>query len=328
MPANPLNPMVVQSDKSVLLEVDNPQYAEARDALARFAELEKSPEHIHTYRLSPLSLWNAAASGLTADSIVAALTQYSKYDVPSNITADVRDYVSRFGRLKLRRGAAGELLLSAEDPLLMLEISRQRKVRQFIIEDIDSHTVRVNAAMRGHIKKALVDLGYPAEDLAGYVDGAPLSILLRPVTVVDGQPFGLRHYQQDAVAVFHADGSARGGSGVIVLPCGAGKTMVGMGAMALLQTNTLILTTNTVAVRQWIDELLDKTSLDSSEIGEYTGDSKEIRPVTIATYQILTYHKRHKRPGEEEDLFDDFGNGKPTPLTAGGLSALPDIPRA
>ena len=315
MPANPLNPMVVQSDKSVLLEVDNPQYAEARDALARFAELEKSPEHIHTYRLSPLSLWNAAASGLTADAIVEALTRFSKYDVPGNITADVRDYVSRFGRLKLRRDETGGLLLYAEDPLLMLEISRQRKVRQFIIEDIDSHTVRVNAAMRGHVKKALVDLGYPAEDLAGYVDGAPLAILLRPVTLGDGQPFGLRHYQQDAVAVFHADGAARGGSGVIVLPCGAGKTMVGMGAMALLQTNTLILTTNTVAVRQWIDELLDKTSLAGADIGEYTGDTKEIKPVTIATYQILTYHKRRQKAGAEEDLFDDFGNGKPLPLS-------------
>src|SRR5512136_687805 len=190
MPANPLNPMVVQSDKSVLLEVDNPQYAEARDALARFAELEKSPEHIHTYRLSPLSLWNAAASGLTADAIVEALTRFSKYDVPGNITADVRDYVSRFGRLKLRRDETGGLLLYAEDPLLMLEISRQRKVRQFILEEIDRNTVRVNAAMRGHVKKALVDLGYPAEDLAGYVDGAPLSILLRPVTAGDGQPFG------------------------------------------------------------------------------------------------------------------------------------------
>ncbi len=187
--------MVVQSDKSVLLEVDNPQYAEARDALARFAELEKSPEHIHTYRLSPLSLWNAAASGLTADAIVEALTRFSKYDVPGNITADVRDYVSRFGRLKLRRDETGGLLLYAEDPLLMLEISRQRKVRQFILEDIDRNTVRVNAAMRGHVKKALVDLGYPAEDLAGYVDGAPLSILLRPVTAGDGQPFSLRHYQ-------------------------------------------------------------------------------------------------------------------------------------
>ncbi len=314
MPVNPFNPMVVQSDRSVLLEVDNPQYAEARDALARFAELEKSPEHIHTYRLSPLSLWNAAASGLDADAIVDALARYSKYDVPSSITADVRDYVSRFGRLKLRRADDGGLLLTAEDPILMVEVSRQRRVRQFILEEINPRTVRVNAAMRGHIKKALVDIGYPAEDLAGYVDGAGLSLRLLPAMRGNSQPFALRHYQADAVGIFHAGGSASGGSGVIVLPCGAGKTMVGMGAMAQLQTNTLILTTNTVAVRQWIDELLDKTSLDSSEIGEYSGDLKEVKPVTIATYQILTYHKRKKK-ADEADLFDDFGDGEPEPLT-------------
>lgn len=315
MSMNPLSPLVVQSDRSVLLEVDNPQYAEARDALARFAELEKSPEHIHTYRLSPLSLWNAAASGLDADGILEALNRYSKYDVPGNIQADVRDYVSRFGRLKLHRAPDGGLLLATDDPLLMLEVSRQRKVRQFILEEIDSRTVRVNPAMRGHIKKALVDIGFPAEDLAGYVSGAGLPIRLRQLMQRDNLPFALRHYQSDAIDVFHAEGSARGGSGVIVLPCGAGKTMVGMGAMEKLQTNTLVLTTNTVAVRQWIDELLDKTSLEPAEIGEYTGDAKEIRPVTITTYQILTYHKRRKRAGADEDLFDDFGNGQPEPLT-------------
>jgi superfamily II DNA or RNA helicase len=295
MPVNPLNPLVVQSDKSVLLEVDNAQYAEARDALARFAELEKSPEHIHTYRLSPLSLWNAAASGLTSDSILNTLTRYSKYDVPSNIQADVKDYVSRFGRLKLRRDDRGGLILTAEDPLLMLEVSRQRKVKQFIIEEVDARTVRVNPAMRGHVKKALVDIGYPAEDLAGYVDGAPLTIRLLPTTRRTGEVWRLRDYQKEAVAIYHAGGAAEGGSGVIVLPCGAGKTMVGMGAMDALQTNTLILTTNIVAVRQWIDELADKTSLLPDDIGEYTGDVKEIRPVTVTTYQILTYHKRRAR---------------------------------
>jgi DNA excision repair protein ERCC-3 len=307
MALNPLNPMVVQSDHSVLLEVDNPSYQEARDALARFAELEKSPEHIHTYRLSPLSLWNAAASGLTADTILDALIRYSKYDVPGNIQADVRDYVSRFGRLKLRRGPDGTLLLTAEDPLLMLEVSRQRKVRQFIVDEIDAQTVRVNPAMRGHIKKALVDVGFPAEDLAGYVDGAALTIRLLDAARRTCKAFALRHYQTDAVETFHAEGSPQGGSGVIVLPCGAGKTIVGMGVMEKLQTNTLILTTNTVAVRQWIDELLDKTTLASDEVGEYTGDMKEIKPVTITTYQILTYHTRKKRVAEEADLFDDFG---------------------
>jgi DNA excision repair protein ERCC-3 len=314
MAVNPLNPMVVQSDRTVLLEVDNPSYQEARDALARFAELEKSPEHIHTYRLSPLSLWNAAASGLDADAIVQALTRYSKYDVPGNIQADVRDYVSRFGRLKLRRAPDGGLLLSAEDPLLMLEVSRQRKVSQFITGQIDERTVQVNPAMRGHVKKALVDVGFPAEDLAGYVDGAGLPLRLLEAARRDGKAFSLRHYQRDAIETFHAGGSAQGGSGVVVLPCGAGKTIVGMGVLERLQTNALILTTNTVAVRQWIEELLDKTSLGADEVGEYTGDVKEIKPVTITTYQILTYHKRKPRAAEEADLFDDFGTSV-QPLT-------------
>ncbi len=313
MPVNVLNPMVVQSDRSVLLEVDNPLYGEARDALARFAELEKSPEHIHTYRLSPLSLWNAAASGLTADAILSALVQYSKYDVPGNIQVDVRDYVGRFGRIKLRKDETGGLILTAEDPLLMLEVSRQRKVKQFILQEIDDRTVRVNPAMRGHVKKALVDIGYPAEDLAGYVDGAALTFQLLPACRTTGEVFRLRHYQLDAVATFHADGAPQGGSGVIVLPCGAGKTMVGMGAMDRLQTNTLILTTNTVAVRQWMDELHDKTTLSSDEIGEYTGDVKEIRPITVTTYQILTYHKRRRcSDGDPDDLgWDDTDQPKP-----------------
>ncbi len=318
MPVNPFNPMVVQSDHTVLLEVDNPSYAEARDALARFAELEKSPEHIHTYRLSPLSLWNAAASGLGAEAIVDALTRYSKYDVPGNIQADVRDYVSRFGRLKLRKGETGDLLLSSDDALLMLEVSRQRKVRQFILEEIDQHTVRVNPAMRGHVKKALVDVGFPAEDLAGYVDGAPLSLTLLPAMRRTAQPFSLRHYHQEAVDIFHAQGSARGGSGAIVLPCGAGKTVVGIGVIGQLQTNTLILTTNTVAVRQWIDELHDKTSLERDMIGEYTGDSKEIRPVTITTYQILTYRERRKKGSALEEFWNDdldLDNQEDAPLT-------------
>lgn len=322
MPVNPLNPMVVQSDHTVLLEVNNPQYAEARDALARFAELEKSPEHIHTYRLSPLSLWNAAASGLNAESIVESLARYSKYDVPGNIQADVRDYVSRFGRLRLRAGDAGELLLTSDDPLLMLEVTRNRKVRQFIREEIDRRTVRVDPALRGHIKKALVDIGFPAEDLAGYVDGAALPLHLLALMRANEQPFALRHYQQDAVEIFHAQGTARGGSGVIVLPCGAGKTLVGMGVMEKLQTNTLILTTNTVAVRQWMNELHDKTSLNPAEIGEYTGDVKEIRPVTVTTYQILTYRERRKRGANGENGFDEFlgdGDDLSQPLTPGSF---------
>lgn len=315
MPITPTNPIVVQGDRSILLEVDNPLYADARDSLARFAELEKSPEHIHTYRLSPLSLWNAAASGLDAEAIVTCLVRYGKYDVPGNILADVRDYISRFGRLKLRRADDGGLLLIADDPLLMLEVRRQRKVAPFIREDVDDRTSRVDPVFRGHIKKALVDIGYPAEDLAGYAPGAPLPIQLLSTMRRDGKPFALRHYQSDAVEVFHASGRAQGGSGVVVLPCGAGKTLVGMGAMAALQSSTLILTTNTVAVRQWIEELLDKTNLTPSDVGEYTGDAKEVAPVTVTTYQILTYHKRRKKSGDDADLFDDFSGGRKEEFT-------------
>ena len=232
MPVNPLNPLVVQSDRSVLLEVDNALYGEARDALARFAELEKSPEHIHTYRISPLSLWNAAAGGLTADSILTSLTHTASTTCPATSRSTSREYISRYGRLKLRKDDDRRLLLVAEDPLLMLEVSRQRKVKQFILEEIDATTLRVNPAIRGHLKQALVNIGYPAEDLAGYVEGAGLAFELLPARRATGEAFGLRHYQQEAADIFHAGGAAQGGTGVIVLPCGAGKTIVGMGAMA------------------------------------------------------------------------------------------------
>ncbi|HPH94542.1 MAG TPA: DEAD/DEAH box helicase [Anaerolineaceae bacterium] len=290
MSFTPQNPLVIQSDKTVLLEVQNDLYAEARDALARFAELEKSPEYLHTYRITPLSLWNAAASGLAAEEIIAALQQYAKYDVPSNVVIDIRDTISRFGRLKLSKQDE-HLLLSSEDAALMEEISRHKQIGPLLKERVDAHSALVDPALRGHIKQALIAFGFPAEDLAGYTDGAVLPFQLRAHTLT-GHDFGLRPYQQESVDVFHAGGTARGGSGVIVLPCGAGKTIVGMGVMSALQTHTLILTPSTVAARQWIDELLDKTTLTEDQIGEYTGLSKQVRPVTISTYQIITYRKR------------------------------------
>lgn len=290
MSFTPQNPLVIQSDKTVLLEVQNDLYAEARDALARFAELEKSPEYLHTYRITPLSLWNAAASGLAADEIIAALQQYAKYDVPSNVVIDIRDTISRFGRLKLSK-QDDDLLLSSEDAALMEEIARHKQIGPLLKTRLNAHSALVDPALRGHIKQALIAFGFPAEDLAGYTDGTALPFQLRPQTLT-GHAFGLRTYQQESVDVFHAGGAARGGSGVIVLPCGAGKTIVGMGVMAALQTHTLILTPSTVAARQWIDELLDKTTLTGDQIGEYTGLSKQVRPVTISTYQIITYRKR------------------------------------
>jgi DNA excision repair protein ERCC-3 len=287
----PENPLIVQGDKSVLVEVANALFDAARDLLARFAELEKSPEFIHTYRITPLSLWNAAAAGMSADAILDTLQRYSKYDVPGNIVVDVRDYVSRYGRIKLLRGGDGDLLLVSDDLALMTEIATHKRIQPYLLGRLDAYTLRVNPAMRGHVKQALVAIGYPAEDLAGYVEGAPLDIRLRAIAA-SGLPFALRAYQTEAADVFHAGGSAAGGSGVIVLPCGAGKTMVGMAAMEKLAAHTLILTPSTVAARQWMTELLDKTTLTEDLIGEYTGLHKDIRPVTVSTYQVLTWRPR------------------------------------
>ncbi len=307
-------PIIVQSDKSVLIEVDNPAYERARDILARFAELEKSPEYIHTYRITNLSLWNAAAAGLTAEMVIDGLQRYSKYPPPSNIIVDIHEYMGRYGRVKLVKRAAGLCLISDDIPTLE-ELRHRRELKPYILARLDPHTLLVDTARRGHVKQALVKIGYPAEDLAGYMPGAPLEIHLLPVAH-SGQPFSLRHYQQEAVDIFYANGSAAGGSGVIVLPCGAGKTMVGMGAIETLQTNTLILAPSTVAVRQWIDELLDKTSLTADIIGEYTGEIKQIRPITVSTYQILTYRKRKRRrkgvveiEGPEFPHFELFNKG-------------------
>jgi DNA excision repair protein ERCC-3 len=303
MTYDPTNPLVVQSDKTVLVEVASPRYEDARDALARFAELEKSPEHIHTYRITPLSLWNAAASGLDGAAIVDALERFGKYPLPPNVRTDVVEYVARYGRVKLVRADDG-LRLVSDDPALLVEIAYHRKLAPLIRGQADG-ALLIDAAQRGHVKQALLQFGYPAEDLAGYVDGAPLAIRLRARTAADDAPLRLRAYQQEAVAVFYAAGSARGGSGVIVLPCGAGKTIVGLGIMAELECNTLILTPSIVAARQWIHEILDKTAVPADAIGEYSGERKEIRPITVTTYQVLTYRPARSETFPHFALFDE-----------------------
>jgi DNA excision repair protein ERCC-3 len=297
---DPANPFIVQSDRSVLVEVDNPRYAEARDALAPFAELEKSPEHIHTYRISNLSLWNAAAAGFTADQMVAVLNRYTKVPIPGNLPADIAETVSRYGRVRLERFDDQSLKLVCQDRPLLAELTRQKQLRAYLGEKIDESSIAVDPAHRGVLKQALIAVGYPAEDLAGYTEGQVLPLALRE-TSQSGQPFRIRDYQRDAADVFHAGGNVRGGSGVIVLPCGAGKTIVGIAAMALLQKSVLILTTSITAVKQWKREILDKTTLTDAEVREYSGEIKEIGPVTVATYQILTY-----RPDKTED-FPHFG---------------------
>lgn len=304
---NPSNPAIVQSDRSILLEVDNPLFIPARNALSRFAELEKSPEHIHTYRISPLSLWNAASLGFSSGAVLEDLERFSKYDIPQNIRFEVEEQMSRYGKLRLV-SRDGRLLLESTEPLIVTEIWNNDQIRPYIEELLDDYTLAVEPMSRGFVKQSLIKIGYPVEDLAGYTPGRKLDVDLAD-GIRDKLPFALRDYQVDAVESFHAGGSERGGSGVVVLPCGSGKTIIGIGVMAKCRTMTLILTTNITALRQWRQELLDKTTLTGDMIGEYSGEAKDIRPVTIATYHILTYRKSKISAFPHFDLFnrEDWG---------------------
>ena len=292
---HPDNPLIVQGDHTVLVEVDNPLYAEARDALARFAELVKSPEHIHTYRVTPLSIWNACAVGETADSIVGALRRLSKYPLPGHVGASVRDFAARYGCLKLTRRDGDSLRLTARDLPLAEELAHQKTLAPLLRIRLAPLEFELPGGDRGRLKQALIKLGFPTEDLAGYLAGEAFPLTLRCVTL-SGRVFAPRDYQSEAAEIFNAGGAERGGSGVIVLPCGGGKTIVGMACMALVRASTLILVTNVTAARQWKTELLDKTTLVDEDVGEYNGANKEVRPVTIATYQILTH--RASKDGE------------------------------
>jgi DNA excision repair protein ERCC-3 len=232
---------------------------------------------------------------MSAQSVLDLLAQYSKYSIPPNIAVDIREYINRYGRIKLIRDG-DNLLLTSDDTALMTEVTRHKRTQPYILRQIDRHTLQVDASRRGHIKQALIHIGFPAEDLAGYTDGSPLPMKLQPTTAQQ-KAFEPRAYQYAASAAFYAGGAPSGGSGVVVLPCGAGKTIVGLVTMADIQRATLILTPNTIAVRQWIQELRDKTDLPPEMIGEYTGERKDIAPITVSTYQILTY----RRPAEGQN---------------------------
>ncbi|HQR80019.1 MAG TPA: DEAD/DEAH box helicase [Actinomycetota bacterium] len=274
-------PLIVQSDRTLLLEVDHPQSQDCRREIAVFAELERSPEHVHTYRLTRLGLWNARAAGHDAEQIVDTLVRYSRFPVSPALLLDITETVGRYGRLELHNHPAHGLVLVSHDRAVLAEVLRHKKTAGMLGSRIDEDTVQVHPSERGRLKQALLAVGWPVEDLAGYVDGEH-----HPIELVE-RDWHLREYQRHAAEnVFH------GGSGVVVLPCGAGKTIVGAAAMALVQTTTLILVTNTVAARQWRDELIARTSLTAEEIGEYSGQTKQIRPVTIATYQILTAKRK------------------------------------
>ncbi len=274
-------PLIVQSDKTLLLEVDHDQADACRRAIAPFAELERSPEHVHTYRLTPLGLWNARAAGHDAEQVVDTLLTFSRYPVPHALLVDVAETMARYGRLRLETDPVHGLVLHTTDRPVLEEVLRSKRVRPLLGDRIDADTVAVHASERGNVKQALVKLGWPAEDLAGYVDGEA-----HPIALAENG-WALRAYQKEA-----ADGFWHGGSGVVVLPCGAGKTLVGAAAMARASATTLILVTSTVAARQWRDELLRRTSLTEDEIGEYSGAKKEIRPVTIATYQVMATRRK------------------------------------
>lgn len=293
-------PLVVQSDGTLLLDMQGPWSQMARNALSAFAQLERSPEYVHTYRATPLSLWNAAAAGVAVPWIHEVLARFSRYPVPELVRHEIREQVRRFGRAVLLPFRTNELLLRIDDPIVRLELERSETLIRFWIESRENGMV-VAAKDRGALKQALIKIGYPAEDLCGYVDGVSLNIRLRD-RAMSGLAFALRTYQREAVDVFYAGGGPRGGAGVIVLPCGAGKTIIGIGAIAELGTSTLILSTNTVAVHQWRDELLDKTNLDPSLVGEYTGERKDIRPITLTTYQMLTHRASKDHDFEHLDL--------------------------
>jgi DNA excision repair protein ERCC-3 len=289
-------PLIVQSDKTLLLDIDHQLSVECRRAIAPFAELERSPEHIHTYRLTPLGLWNARAAGHDAEQVIDTLIKYSRYAVPHSILIDVAETMSRYGRLRLEMDPVHGLILVTTDTAVLEEVIRAKKIAPLLGARIDSDTIAVLPSQRGQIKQSLLRLGWPAEDFAGYVDGQAHEISLVQTD------WKIRPYQELA-----AEGFWHGGSGVVVLPCGAGKTIVGAAAMAHAKATTLILVTNTIAARQWRDELLKRTTLNEDEIGEYSGAKKEIRPVTIATYQVMT--KKKNGVYTHLDLFDSYDWG-------------------
>lgn len=300
-------PLIVQSDHSLMLEVDHPDYAACRDFLGTFAELVKSPEFIHTFKVTPLTLWNAAALDIALDDITEGLTQFVRYDVPTNVLADLHEWHTAYGKLILQPASNGQLQLTVTDPMILERLRHDESLQPYWLDTLSDRFI-IATEQRGFAKQALVKVGYPVRDLCGYVTGTALDITLRDQTA-NQDPFGLRDYQRDAVEAFYHAGRKSGGSGVIVLPCGSGKTIIGLGAMSEIASHTLIITTNNVAVRQWRSELLDKTTLSADLIGEFTGLEKAIKPVTLTTYQMLTWRASKQEPFRHLDIFTNHNWG-------------------
>ena len=300
-------PLVVQSDHTLMLEVDHEQYAACRDFLVSFAELVKSPEFIHTYRITPLSMWNAAALDIWLDDITMGLQSFARYPVPANVIADLTDWHSAYGKVLLKPHDEVHLRLEVFDANIHERLKYDDRLKHFWIE-ISPMAFIVLAVDRGNLKQALIKVGYPVKDLCGYLAGQRLEISLK-TTDHHSNPFSLRDYQRDAIQAFYHAGRETGGSGVLVLPCGAGKTIIGLGTMAEVGGHTLIITTNTVSVHQWQNELLSKTYVPQDHIGQYTGQEKNIKPITITTYQMLTHRRPHSTEFEHLKLFTDFDWG-------------------
>jgi DNA excision repair protein ERCC-3 len=289
-------PLIVQSDKTILVEVNNSAYQEVREFLGIFSELVKSPEHIHTYRMTSISLWNAASCNVTPDEIINFLNKYTKYPINHSLLDEIAEEVSAFGKV-LMKSEKNKIFLETKDSETMSTLLYYEGISEFI-EKVEGERIYISNTKRGDVKQKLIEIGLPVKDLAGYFAGTPLDIQINNKTLK------LRNYQKDAVSIFYANGSENGGSGVIVMPCGAGKTIVGIGAMAKIKMNTLILTTNTTALKQWKREIVEKTNLKEEQIGEYSGDKKDIKPVTVATYQIVTYRKSKNENFKYFEIFN------------------------
>ena len=306
------NALIVQSDRSILLEVHAPTANQAREAIAPFAELIKSPEHIHTYRLTPLSVWNARAAGMPVEKMITVLQDYAKYPIPESVAQEITLLGSRYGLTVITRidPASPDLQLQVADQPLAELLVRDDRVKHILGHRLSELCFQIDTGDRGILKQALLAVGYPAEDLAGYVEGTGLAISLRDRTLAD-QTFNLRSYQKKAAEAFYQGGRVKGGSGTIVLPCGAGKTIVGMLAMSLVQQNTLILTSSLTSVRQWQREILDKTTLTADLIAEYTSDNKKTAPITLSTYQMLSYRSHKKKNQAQVDQEDQEDQDQP-----------------
>jgi DNA excision repair protein ERCC-3 len=307
---NPSNPVLVQGDGKVHVETRHPMFDQARDFLARFAELESSPATLHTYKITPLSLWNAASAGLTLTEVVEGLRAISKFDVPENVRTTIEDTLGRYGLVTLER--------HPEEPAAWLRVGFANKfiertvlataTGKLYIEADGKRHYRIGAGARGLFKQRMLLDNWPVEDNAGFIDGDPLPLSLRSTTL-GGAPFGLRDYQEESVRRWYLNGSTAGGHGVVVLPCGAGKTVVALRAMEVASTHTLVLCNNQTAVTQWIREILDKTTLTPDQVGEYTGENKQIRAVTVATYQVLTWRRSKDVDYEHMHVFRDHNWG-------------------